>query len=155
MSVQLSASNHNEMEDEVLGKRFPKWIHLGDCDDIAKEIEHPLFIDWSNVNARSVLTLLGLVKVGGDLAGEISIPEARRAVMRARATFDRVASRLIRYGKVQYSPPRANEDGSVEIRPLRYVEPAVGTEYLARQIDRFEKYVEHVAKKGATHVSWG
>ena len=74
---------------------------------------------------------------------------------RARATFDRVASRLIRYGKVQYSPPRANEDGSVEIRPLRYVEPAVGTEYLARQIDRFEKYVEHVAKKGATHVSWG
>lgn len=48
--------------------------------------EHPAFFQLANGNAVRFLMFLGF---GDGLWGEVTLPEARRAVIRARATFDR------------------------------------------------------------------
>jgi hypothetical protein len=51
---------------------------------VALDIEHAAYLNVGNVNARALLEFRGLGP-SDDLTGEITIPEARRAIMRASA----------------------------------------------------------------------
>ena len=71
------------------------------------------------------------------------MPEARRAVMRARATFERRADAFARTGSDTKRPGRA-----------RVVECGVDREYLSRRVDDFERFLNVVVDKGATSIYW-
>ncbi len=108
-------------------------------------------------NAAALWPLLGLPLEDGHVppGGEVSIPEARRALMRARASFRRVAPTLVRTTEIEYGAPRAQEDGTVELRPLCGVSFGLDEDGIAARLDRLAQFVEAVAERGATHVAWG
>lgn len=95
------------------------------------------FLNVAEVNAVALLGLLRLPQEYG--AGETTVPEARRAVIRARATFDRQSSKFVR-------PPAAMP---------RVHGGAIDRTYLARRLEDFAKFVELVARAGAVTVHWG
>jgi hypothetical protein len=133
---------------------------------------HPRFTDWParvdldeddprgfhlNVgNAAALWPLLGLPLDDGGVPqdGEVSVPEARRALMRARARFERLAPKLVRPTVITYGAPRAQEDGTIEIRPTRDLSFGLDEEGLAARLDRFATFVEALAERGATHIGW-
>lgn len=95
-------------------------------------------INLCNGNAGSLLGLLGLGDM--DLAcGEITIPEARRAVMKARATFDSKVAKFTRDDE-QHSG--------------RMFSMGIDNKYLKRRLEEFADLVEAGAEAGATHISW-
>jgi hypothetical protein len=116
-------------------------------------------LNLANGNARLLLKLLDLhweARPDWDgLDGSCSLPEARRAVVGARARFDRKAPALARPARVEYGKPRTNEDGTVELRPVRLFEMGADEDYLAGRLDAFEKLLGDLERAGATHVSWG
>jgi hypothetical protein len=131
--------------------RFPEYpapVHLDDDDPRAFQL---------NVgNAAAIWPLLGLPLVDGHVppGGEVSVPEARRALMRARARFERVAPTLVRPVEIEHGAPCPQEDGTIELRPLRFLCFGLDEDGLAARLDRFERFVEAIAERGATHVAW-
>jgi hypothetical protein len=158
MSITFSGLNHNEIHTTTFsdGKTvsYPATVHL--CDDPEAEFDHPLWLNLANDNARAFLGLLGVtVSDESDLFGEMSLAEVRRAVMVARATFNRKAAGFTREEASIYGKPRDNGDGTVEMRPLRVHTAGLSMDRLARYIDRLADLTEALAEKGATHISWG
>ncbi len=121
-------------------------VRLSDNDD---DFEEPNF---SNTNARAVLDLLGLPFEDGT--GAAAISDVRRAIMRARATFEKRAPALVREDEVQYGRP-VDRGGVVELRPLRMLSFGLDAEGLRSRLELVAAYVERVAARGATHLSWG
>lgn len=115
-------------------------------------------MNLANVNARAFLKLLGL-EAGEYLVGEITIVEARRALMGARARFDRVAPGLVREGVELVSPRRVvtREDGVVELvgGRVRGVVGALELADLEGYVARFSVFVEVAARARASSISWG
>jgi hypothetical protein len=131
---------------------FPRRIHLHD--DPQEDIDDPRSVNLANTNARAFLTFLGLGD-GEDLYGSVPIPEVRRAIMRARATFHQRAHGFVRSPQIIHGSPRVNHDGSVELRPVRVWVGGIDEEYLMRQLDKLGVLAEELAERGATHLGWG
>ncbi len=110
---------------------------------ITLDIAHPASLNMANGNARNVLEFLGL-DPGDGPSGEVSLVEARRAVIRARATFGRRAPTFIRPPTDTRRPGRA-----------RVIVAGIDEDYLVRRLDDFERFLAAVATKGAISIRWG
>ncbi len=110
---------------------------------IMLDIEHPAYLNLNFENAYSLLGLLGLDPGMDYLHGEAKMPEARRAVMKARATFERRAPTFTREGSDTKRPGR-----------VRITQGSIDENYLARRLDDFEQFLNAVAEKGATSIYW-
>ena len=103
-------------------------------------LDHSAHVNVANGNA---VLLLGLLGLGGELQGEVSLPVARRAVIRARATFDR------RAGSFTREPGDVKRSGHA-----RVIVAGIDTGYLVRRLADFERFVLFVAARGAVAVYW-
>lgn len=145
MSVSFSASNHRNATLIMRGDghRYTRYA----------EVELPeawQFFNWSNANARLVMSLLGFEAV--DLCGEASIAECRRAVMLARA---RGAGAYTREDEIGHGAPRTKEDGTVELKPVRLHSFGLDEAGVRERAEVFAAFVEVAAGLGATHIHWG
>lgn len=115
---------------------------MADGEVVALDLEHRAYLNMASGNARAFLHFLGL-EPGDEPSGEATMPEARRAVMRARATFDRHVGEFTR-------------DRSDTKRPggCRVIEGGIDEGYFARRIDDFERFGNAVAARGATTIWW-
>jgi hypothetical protein len=107
-------------------------------------------LNLANDNAMLLLQVLGLQP---EFYGEMGLAQARRAVMRARSRSD--LTPFTREDETVHGRPRTNEDGSVELRPLRVHTQGVTMNRLESYIDRFAAFVEESASRGATEIHWG
>lgn len=103
-------------------------------------LDHPAHMNIANGNAVAVLTLLGL---GDEPQGEVSLPEARRAAIRARATFDRRADSFTRDLADLKRPGHA-----------RVIVAGIDDNYLRRRLNDFDRFLLHVAEEEAVAVYW-
>jgi hypothetical protein len=101
------------------------------------------YLNLSNTNARAFLLLFLGLAPGVDLLGGVGMPEARRAIMRARATFDRRVARFTREGSDTKRPGRC-----------RVIEGGIDEDYFQRRLDAFERFLDAVAERGARSVYW-
>lgn len=126
-------------------------------------------LNWNNANARAVLGAMGLVAASEhvpfekipaesgpppaefDLAGEVSIAEARRAVMLGR---NRALEPFARPTEYVYARPRAS-GGVVELRPVRAVVGGLDVAGIRIRIDEFAGFVAEAEQAGARTISWG
>jgi hypothetical protein len=102
----------------------------------------PEHLNLSNENARAFLLLLG-VEPGRVAFGEMTLPEARRAIIFARSTFAR------RVGGFTRSTSDVKQPGKARI-----IEAGLGPDYLAQRLDAFERFLRCVSVMGATSVGW-
>lgn len=109
---------------------------------IMLDIEDPAYLNMNSANGRSFLEFLG-IEPGPEPSGECTMPEARRAIMRARATFDRHASKFTRNGSDTKRPGQP-----------RVISGGIDEDYLALRLDSFEKFLNAVAEKGAVSIYW-
>lgn len=116
--------------------------------EMEEESDAPHF-NLANDNAGLLFEALGL---GASPYGDLSVPEARRAVMRARSRSD--LSPFTRETEVLHGRPRADENGVVNLRPMRLHSAGVDEAKMASYIDRFSAFVEASASRGATTISW-
>jgi hypothetical protein len=107
-------------------------------------------LNMSNTNAFTFLRFLGLE---ADYCGSMGLPEARRAIMKARSRSE--VSRYTRQDVTFFGAPRAKDDGTVELRPLRGVSFGLNESDLQMRLTAFAGMVERGAEKGATEVYWG
>lgn len=111
-----------------------------------------LSLNLSNWNATALLRLLGLE----GACGAITLPEARRAIMRARATFERRADALTVEAAEVVLPTRVEREGNVA-RIVRGAILSIGgldREGLAERLERFAAFVERAATLGAARIGW-
>jgi hypothetical protein len=151
MTVTFNGSDHTRMNTTNHGT-YPRRVYLND--NYEADLDNPRSINMASMNARAFLSFLG-INSGEDLVGELPIPEVRRAIIKAKATFDSRASRFVRTQEVVHGAPRINDDGTVALRPIRVWVGGIDEEYLWRQLDRLGVLVEVLAAKRATHVRWG
>ena len=147
MGLDFFGTDHHHPHPRL--PEFPAPVHLDDDD--------PRAFGLNVGNAAALWPLLGLPLEGGHVppGGEVSIPDVRRALMRARATFERQAPKLVRAAEIEFGAPSVQDDGTVELRPLRAIWFGLDEDGLAARLDRLERFVEAVAERGATHVAWG
>jgi len=100
-------------------------------------------------NARLLLCALRISDA--DLFGSVTIPEARRAIIRARAGS---LEPFTRQALIEYGAPRA-EGNLVALRPLRLYEGGKDEAGMESYLDRFERLVSESAARGATNIHWG
>jgi hypothetical protein len=110
---------------------------------IRLDIEHPAYLNLASVNARAFLEFLGIVP-GEEPSGEVSIHEARRAVIRARPTFERRVGAFVRLGSDTQRPGE-----------VRVIVGGIGGEYFGRRLTDFERFLVVVTEMRATVISWG
>jgi hypothetical protein len=110
---------------------------------VVLDIENPAHLNLNCGNARSFLLFLGL-EPGDEPSGEITLPEARRAIIRARATFERRIGGYTRAASDTTRPDRR-----------RVVELGIDEDYFARRLDDFERFVDALVARGATAICWG
>ena len=103
----------------------------------------PLHLNKANGNARTFLAFLG-IEPGDDLSGEVGLPEAHRAVMRARPTFERRVGGFTRAASDTRRPGRC-----------RVVEGGIGEDDFARRLDSFERFFDPVVATWARSIWWG
>lgn len=108
------------------------------------------YVNWCNGNAYTMLKVLGLRGADG---GSVAIAEARRAVIRATSRSDLNA--YARPDECLYGAPRADENGAIELRPLRVVSMGLDVEAIQERITQFAEFVEESARRGATRIWWG
>jgi len=68
---------------------------------------------------------------------------------------NRTLSSFTREEHVEYGAPRADEDGVVELKPLRLMSMSLDEEGIARRLDNLSKFVQAATEAGATDISWG
>lgn len=104
-------------------------------------------VNLSNGNAGALLRALGL---HGD-HGTASLPEARRAVMRARA---RDLSALERPTEVRRARSFASDGTIAELYRVQSVSIGLDATGLAERIEQFAAFVEASAALGARAIHW-
>jgi hypothetical protein len=109
---------------------------------IMLEHEDPAYLSMNNGNAHSFLAFLGLPGFY-EPSGDASLPDARRAIMRARATFDRKVGNFIRQGSDTKRPGWC-----------RVIHGGHDESYFARRIEDFERFLNAVVERGATSIYW-
>jgi hypothetical protein len=110
---------------------------------IMLHFDDPAHVNMANGNARAFLSFLGL-DPGEHLDGRVSMPEARRAVMRARATFGRDVGDFTREGSDRKQPGRC-----------RVIEGGIDADYFSERLAMFERFLNAVAERGATSIWLG
>jgi hypothetical protein len=131
-----------------------------------------LSLNLNNVNASALIALLALGTIAlqrgvsaddvagwtlfaaAGTAGMMTLPEARRRVMGARARFERLAPALVRAETITVGGPSLRDDGVVELRPVRAIAPAFTAEDLRERLERFADLLEEGARRGAVEVYW-
>lgn len=108
------------------------------------------YVNWCNGNAVVMIRVLGL---RGAEHGDASIAEARRAVIRATSRSD--LSAYARPDEHVYGQPRTDENGTIELRPLRVVSQGLDAGDIKERIEQFAEFVEESARRGATRIWWG
>lgn len=114
-----------------------------DGSSISLDIEHPNFLNMSSANARAFLLFLN-IEPGDEPSGSISIYEARRAVIMARATFERRVDAYVREGSDTKKPGM-----------VRVVVGGMDEAYFQRRRDDFERFLGVVSEMRATTIWWG
>ena len=142
MSVYFSALNSRVLRRTPFGDR-PTRLDLG---------ERLEFVGFASVPGRAILELLGLAN--DELLGEASLPEFRRALIRARAIFDRRAPEFVEETRTEYGRP-IERDGVVEMRPVRAIYGGVDLEGLERRLALLEDFTAVAVAAGATDINWG
>jgi hypothetical protein len=102
----------------------------------------PAHLNMASGNARTFLEFLGL-EPGEEPSGDCTMPEARRAVIRAKATFERKVGSFTREGSDTQRPGRA-----------RVVMGALGEDYFEHRLNNFERFLNAVAQQGAVSIYW-
>lgn len=113
-----------------------------DGSSISLDVDHPAFLNMSSANARAFLLFVG-IEPGEEPAGEVSIHEARRAVIKARATFDRRVTAFVR------EPSDNQRPGQVLL-----IVGGIDEGYFERRLDDFERFLGVVGEMGATAIYW-
>jgi hypothetical protein len=113
------------------------------------EVGNPT-INLANENAKALFEILGLPF---DNAGEMDIPTARRAIMRAmsRGSYQQFE----RPEETQYGKPREVSPGVVDLKPLRWHDPGLSEEKIKAYITRFADFVAQVIQLGGSKIRWG
>lgn len=105
-------------------------------------------LNFANANG---IALLRALRLGMAYTGDLTIAEARRAIIRARASslapFVRLEEKLI--GK-----PVERAPGVIEARPVRSFDAGLSEEGLSERIERFAAFVEASAARGAANIRW-
>jgi hypothetical protein len=104
--------------------------------------EDPAFLNMNNGNAHAFLAFLGLPGCH-EPSGGASMPDVRRAIMRARATFEKKVGNFTRNGSDTKRPGQC-----------RIIQGGNDESYFARRIEDFEKFLNAVVEKGATSIYW-
>ncbi len=108
------------------------------------EYEHPAFFGLNMGNASAVLGLLGLLTPPNDSQyGACTMPEARRAILQARARFERTAHEHTREGSDTKRPGGA-----------RFVTKGLDEDGLKLRLDMFEEFVNTMDRMGAERIRW-
>lgn len=110
---------------------------------IMLDSEDAAYLNLNFGNAYALLGLLGLDPGQDYLHGDATLPDCRRAIMRARATFERRAPEHTREGSDTKRPGKA-----------RVISGSLDEDGLAIRLDAFERFVNTVAAKGATSIYW-
>jgi hypothetical protein len=152
MSINFCGQNHNETETLSNGYKLHARVDLHD--DPEADDSDPRNFNLSNMNGRAFLDFLGLESEDGP-CGEASIADMRRAIFRAVNTFDRAIKPFTRETVTEYGTHRVNDDGTVELRPIRVVEFGIDESYFAQRLAQLATLVEALAARGATHITWG
>ena len=103
-------------------------------------------LHWANDNARAVMAALGLPL---EPWGSVSLPVARRAVMRGRARFERYS----RPGCELRGAPRARGN-VVELAPLRAWDQGMTAADVGERVEAFARFVDACAERCATKIVW-
>lgn len=148
MGIQFSAIDETRTEPGFRGELYPVMI---DFSDVTGGEGLPV-IDWNMGNASAMFQLLGLPT--DEQWGQLPLPVLRRAVMRAKARFERTAPSLTRAPSVQHGAPRENADGSIELRPVRVWGGGLDVEGMKTRLNAFSDFIELAAERGATAISW-
>ncbi len=107
-------------------------------------------VNWNIGNAQAMHRVLGLP--GEWQMGECSIGTARQAVIRARNRGTLVP--FVRSEEEVHGAPRKNEDGTVELKPLRAISFGLDESGIRYRVEQFARFVEYVAELGATVICW-
>jgi hypothetical protein len=102
----------------------------------------------TNLYGYSMLRALGLP---AEQSGECTIAEARRGLLRARNTD---LGHLVEEEETTYGRPCADENGAIQLRPLRSHTRGLSLEDLDRRLNDFSAFVEGAAEAGATQIFW-
>lgn len=101
-----------------------------------------------NLYGFRVLQALGFAP---EPCGECSIADARRALLRAK---NQDVTHLLSDDEKRYGAPRRNEDGAIELRPVRAHTRGLSRDDLFRRFHAFETFVRSAADAGATTIRW-
>jgi hypothetical protein len=146
MSISFAGTDQNRPHPRLEGRYASVWLDVND----------PRGVNWCNGNAVILLDLLGLEgDENGSLYGEVTVADARRAILRARATLDRRGPALERAPTVSYGAPRLADDGTIELRPIRSWSSGLDVAGMRTRVDAFERCVNALVERGATHITWG
>jgi hypothetical protein len=110
---------------------------------IALDIEDVAYLNMASANARAFLSFLG-IEPGEEPSGEVDMAVARRAVMRARATFDRHVGKFTR--EMSDTQRRGH---------CRVIEFGLDADYFERRLNDFEVFLDAVIERSATAIYWG
>lgn len=109
-----------------------------------------VYINWSNGNGYPILRLLGVAE--DDLySGEMSISEARRALLKA---LNSSVDQAERPEEKVYGKPRQNEDGTWELKPVRMFSPGMNESDIKDRLYRLMDFVKYSARQGASKIYW-
>lgn len=142
MSVSFSKVDRAKTT-EVEGRTHPGWV------------EGTQEVNWNNGNAVVMLGLMGFS--GNELMyGQEGLPEMRRALMLARARVESGrAEQMTREDRIVFGPPRAQDDGTMNLRPIRLMEQGLDIEGIKTRLEQFSAYLDEAAKLGADEIWWG
>ncbi len=109
------------------------------------EYEHPAYLGLNMGNAHALLSLLGLARLreNDTQYGSCTMPEARRAILQARARFERTAHEHTREGSDTKRPGGA-----------RFVTKGLDEDGLKLRLDMFEEFVNTMDRMGADRIRW-
>lgn len=108
-------------------------------------------VNFANTNAMDLFRAMG--RVCPDCYGEMSLADARRGIMRALNRSD--LSAFTREAEIAFGAPRDEEDGTVELKPIRMMSRGSSVADVQRRIADFQAFVEEAASRGATMINWG
>lgn len=157
MSIDITGSNHNAPETRTFdGETYTVYpmVYVPVDSDEEDASYFASRLNLNNANGRAFIAFLGF-DPGEGPDGSVTVAEMRRAIMVARATFERRVSDYTRETAVTYGAPRVNDDGTVELRPARFIDCGIDQDYLARRLEQLATLVENLAANGATHITWG
>jgi hypothetical protein len=106
-------------------------------------------INYSNSNALAMLEVLGLP---AEYNGEISIPEMKRALIRAKnrsslEKFERPSETLTRL--------RKTEEGVTELHSPYFYSQGLDKHDIEDRLGSIERLVKEAEANGAKHIVWG